>query len=99
MSLPMASSQNHRQPWHVGSPLRRVRLARGTVLFVYVTTHLIDHALCNVSYAAADAMPTLQKWIWQGVVGTALLYAALVTHLLLGLYALYARRQFRWSLA
>jgi adenylate cyclase len=93
----MALSRTHRQPWHVGAPVRRLRLASGLVLFVYVTTHLIDHALCNASYAAADAMLAVQKWIWQGVVGTALLYSALLAHLTLGLYALYARRQFRWA--
>jgi adenylate cyclase len=95
----MPSSRTQHQPWHIGAPVRRLRLASGMVLFTYVTTHLIDHALCNVSYAAADAMLVVQKWIWQGLVGSALLYGALLVHLMLGLYALYARRQFRWTVA
>jgi adenylate cyclase len=87
------------QPWHVGAPSRRLRLASGLVLFTYVATHLIDHALCNISYAAADAMLLVQKFIWQGIAGTALLYGALLCHVVLGLQALWARRHFRWSRA
>jgi adenylate cyclase len=81
------------QPWYLGSALRRVRLAGGSVLFAYITTHLLDHALCNATVGAADAMLVVQKFIWQGVIGTALLYTALISHMLLGLYALYARRR------
>ncbi len=85
------------QPWHIGSPIRRWRLASGTVLFTYVSTHLINHALCNASVPTADAMLLVQKFIWQGVVGTTLLYSALLIHALLGLQALYARRHFNWT--
>ncbi len=88
-----------RQPWHIGPPARRLRLASGLVLLAYVTTHLVDHALCNVSVAMADAMLVVQKWIWQSYAGTALLYGALLFHALLGLQALWARRHFRWSRA
>lgn len=84
------------QPMYLGSPVRRLRLGAGLVLFVYVATHLIDHALCNASYRAADAMLLAQKFVWQGVIGTALLYAALLVHLALGLWALYERRNFLW---
>ncbi len=85
------------QPWYLGSPVRRLRLASGLVLFTYVATHLIDHALCNASWRTADAMLLVQKWVWQGVVGTTLLYGALLIHMWLGLQALYRRRYFRWT--
>lgn len=39
------------------------------------------------------------EFVWQGVVGTALLYGALLAHMTLGLWALYARRYFRWTRA
>jgi adenylate cyclase len=42
--------------WHLGSRLRQLRLASGLVLFAYVLSHLADHALCNASWRAADAM-------------------------------------------
>ena len=39
----------------------------------------------------------VQKWIWQGIVGTMALYFALSTHYLLGLWAFYERRHFGWT--
>src|SRR5271166_5214975 len=88
-----------RQPWLLGSRLRQLRLATGLVLFTYVLTHLLNHALLNISIATADRALLMQKFVWQGVVGTALLYSALIIHPSLGLWALYARRQFRWTTA
>jgi adenylate cyclase len=87
------------QPWLLGSRLRQLRLATGLVLFAYVLTHLLNHALLNISIATADRVLLLQKFIWQGVIGTTLLYGALTIHASLGLWALYARRQFRWTAA
>ena len=92
------SSASNGQKWHLGSPVRRLRLFSGLVLFAYVFTHLLNHALCNADIAAADAMLLVQKWIWQGPLGSFALYTALLVHMALGLYALYARRHFRWSL-
>jgi len=88
-----------RQPWFFGSRLRQARLAAGLVLFTYVTLHLLNHAVLNISIGAADAVLQVQRFIWQGVVGTVLLYTALAVHPVLGLWALYARRHFRWSAA
>jgi adenylate cyclase len=87
------------QAWPLGSPIRRLRLISGLILFAYVFTHLLNHALCNASIQAADAMLLVQKWIWQGIVGSAALYGALLIHMALGLYALYARRTAPRSLA
>ena len=87
------------QPWLIGSRVRALRLASGLVLFAYVATHLLNHAVCNVSFAWADRILLAQKYIWQGVLGTTLLYASLTIHAALGLWALYARRHFRWTRA
>ena len=87
------------QPWFLGSGIRRLRLASGVVLLTYVTTHLANHAVCNVSFAAADRLLLAQKWIWQGIIGSAALYAALLIHMCLGLFALYTRRHLRWNRA
>jgi hypothetical protein len=65
--------------------LRTVRLVTGLILFFYVTSHLLNHSLGNISIAAMEAGMVVQKWIWQGVLGTAALYVALSTHYLLGL--------------
>ncbi len=81
-------------PWRLGPPTRRLRLAAGLVLLTYVALHLINHALLLVSLPAANAMLVMQKFLWRGLIGTALLYGAALTHAGLGLGALYARRNF-----
>jgi len=88
-----------RQAWYFGSSARQLRLVSGLVLFAYVTTHLIDHALLNASIGAADLMLLAQKFVWQSLPGSVLLYAALLTHAWLGVLALYTRRQFEWRAA
>jgi adenylate cyclase len=76
--------------------VHKLRLVTGLTLFVYVATHLINHAMGNVSLGAMEDGLRIQKWIWQGPVGTAALYGALVIHFLLGLQALYKRRDYGW---
>jgi adenylate cyclase len=77
--------------------VRRVRLACGLVLFTYVALHFTNHALGNISVAAMERGLALQKAVWQSVHGAILLYGALTIHLSLGFWALYERRQFRWT--
>ncbi len=74
-----------------------MRLASGLVLFAYVTTHLLDASLGNAGMAAMNAMLLVQKWVWQGVVGTTLFWGALTIHAGLGLWSLYARRYVGWT--
>lgn len=76
--------------------LRRLRLASGLVLFGYVLTHLLNHALGNISLDAMEDGLDLVTAVWLNPVGLTLLYGALVLHLLLGLQALYAARFFHW---
>jgi len=76
---------------------RQIRLVAGLVLFAYVTTHFIDHALGNISIAAMEGGLGVQKWIWQMPPGAIVLYAALTAHAVLGFWALYERRHFRWT--
>ncbi len=77
--------------------IRNLRLVTGLILFTYVTTHLLNHSLGNTSVATMESGLLVQKWIWQGVVGTAALYLALSTHFTLGLWAFYERRHFGWT--
>jgi adenylate cyclase len=79
--------------------IRTLRLVTGLTLFSYVGTHLLNHSLGNVSVPAMEAGLLVQKWIWQGVVGTAALYIAMSTHFCLGLWAFYERRHFGWTRA
>jgi adenylate cyclase len=77
--------------------LRKLRLATGLTLFYYVTSHLLNHSLGNISIPAMEAGLVVQKWLWQSIVGTVLLYWALATHYSLGLWAFYERRHFGWT--
>lgn len=76
--------------------LRRLRLASGLVLFGYVLTHLLNHALGNISIDAMEDGLDIVTAVWLNPFGLTLLYGALVVHLLLGLQALYAARFFHW---
>ena len=79
--------------------LRNLRLASGLVLFAYVTSHLVNHALGNVSLAAMEAALDWIAPFW-GLPGIgALLYGALAVHVALALWALYARRRYGWTTA
>ncbi len=77
--------------------VRRVRLASGLVLFTYVGLHFTNHALGNISVEAMERGLVFQKLLWQSPPGTILLYGALLIHMGLGFWALYERRQFRWT--
>src|SRR5579871_1341265 len=79
------------------SGLRQARLCSGLVCFCYVSLHLTNHALGNVSLAVMERGLLVQKFIWQGWFGTAALYVALTMHFILGLYALYERRRLHWT--
>ncbi len=73
--------------------LRQVRLASGLVLFAYLVSHFLNHALGLVSLEAMEAGRTVFLALWRNWVGTPVLYLSLVTHGLLSLWALYGRRR------
>ena len=82
--------------------IRALRTASGLVLAVYVTAHLVNHALGVISIDAQEALLGVLVPVWQSAPGTILLYGALVIHAALGLYALWQRKTLRmppWELA
>jgi len=72
--------------------LRRLRLATGFLLFAYVGSHLLNHALGIVSLAAMEAGLRINQLWWMSGLGGVVLFGALAIHLSLGLWALYERR-------
>ena len=72
--------------------MTRARLISGIVLYVYVATHLINHALGIVSLDAMEQGRAIFLAVWRNPVGTVVLYGSLVTHVALVLWSLYARR-------
>ena len=67
----------------------------GLVLFAYVATHLINHALGLISLPAMGIGRSWFLALWRQPVGTVALYGSLTIHFALGLGALYARRGWR----
>jgi adenylate cyclase len=80
-----------------GVSLRQVRLVSGVILFAYLVSHFLNHALGNISLEALAAGVTIHVAFWQFLPVTIVLYTACVVHTALGIWALYERRQFRWK--
>ena len=80
-----------------GISVRQVRLACGLVLFAYLVSHFLNHALGNISIDALASGVYYHAAFWQFPPVTILFYAAALLHAGLGLWALYERRQFRWK--
>ncbi len=75
--------------------VRPARLASGIVMLVYLTTHLVNHALGNVSLSVAEAGLTFAKSVWQSWPGTMALYGAAGVHVALALFTLSERRHWK----
>jgi adenylate cyclase len=85
--------------WLRGIGVRQVRLACGLVMFSYIFSHFFNHALGNISFATMDWWWSFHVWFWRIPIVNAALYTAAVIHFSLGLWALYARRHFRYTAA
>jgi adenylate cyclase len=85
------------ETWLRGIGVRQVRLACGLVMFSYIFSHFFNHALGNFSYDTMEAWLRFHVWWWRIPVVNFALYAAATTHFLLGLWALYQRRHFRYT--
>src|SRR3954452_7567535 len=80
-----------------GIGLRQVRLVTGIVLFAYLISHFLNHALGNISMEALAGGLYFHTWFWQLLPVSILFYTACLVHSALGIWALYERRQFRWK--
>ncbi|MCK1547078.1 adenylate/guanylate cyclase domain-containing protein [Bradyrhizobium sp. 179] len=76
--------------------VRQVRLVCGVILFCYVVSHFLNHALGNISVDAMEVGVYYHTVFWRFLPVAIVFYTAALTHMGLGLYALYQRRQFRW---
>ena len=85
--------------WLRSIGVRQVRLACGLVMFSYIFSHFFNHALGNVSYALMEKWLTFHIWWWRIPIVNVTLYAAAAIHFSLGLWALYQRRHFRYTVA
>ena len=67
------------------------------MLFAYLISHFLNHALGNVSMEALAGGVYYHILFWQFLPVAIVFYAAALIHTGLGLWALYDRRQFRWK--
>jgi adenylate cyclase len=80
-----------------GVSVRQVRLGCGLVLFAYLVSHFLNHALGNISMDALAAGVYYHTAFWRFLPVAIAFYTAALVHAGLGVWALYERRQFRWK--
>lgn len=92
----MATAPAHISELVRATSVRQVRLVCGVILFAYVVSHFLNHALGNISVDAMEIGVYYHTLFWQFLPVAIVFYTAALTHMGLGIYALYQRRQFRW---
>jgi adenylate cyclase len=80
-----------------GIGVRQIRLGCGLVLFAYLISHFLNHALGNISMDALATGLYYHAGFWQFLPVAIVFYTAALVHTGLGFWALYQRRQFRWK--
>jgi adenylate cyclase len=80
-----------------GISVRQIRLVCGLVLYAYLVSHFLNHALGNISLDALAWGVHYHTLFWQFLPVAILFYSAVLVHAGLGIWALYERRQFRWK--
>src|SRR5262245_57915878 len=93
----MASIRTRAAELFRGTSVRQVRLVCGVVLFGYVVSHFLNHALGNISVEAMETGVYYHVRFWQFLPIAVAFYTAALIHAGLGIVALYQRRQFRWK--
>src|SRR5712671_4247450 len=80
-----------------GIGVRQIRLGCGLVLFAYLVSHFLNHALGNISIDALATGVYYHAGFWQFLPVAIVFYTAALVHTGLGFWAFYQRRQFRWK--
>src|SRR6266550_2844105 len=93
----MALSQQQIAKFIRGISVRQIRLGCGLVLFAYLVSHFLNHALGNISMDALATGVYYHAGFWQFLPVAIGFYTAALVHTGLGIWALYERRQFRWK--
>ena len=93
----MAPLQERLTKFIRGIGMRQIRLASGLILFAYLVSHFLNHALGNISTEALAAGVYYHIAFWQFLPVAIAFYAAALVHTGLGIWALYERRQFHWK--
>src|ERR1700758_5044900 len=94
--MPPSSSEPIRKSFR-GIGVRQVRFACGLILFAYLVSHFLNHALGNISLAAMGEGVRYHVLFWRFPPVAIVFYGAALIHAGLGVWALYQRRQFKWK--
>src|SRR5689334_2081706 len=97
MSLAKPSSRVRIGSFFRGIGARQLRLVCGLVLFAYLISHFLNHALGNISLDALAEGVYYHMLFWQFLPIAIIFYTAALLHSGLGIWALYQRRQFSWK--
>lgn len=94
----MASpSREQLQDMARGIGQRQVRLVTGAIMFAYLISHFLNHALGNISTEAMAIGVHYHTEFWQFLPVAIVFYSACLVHTGLGIWALYQRREFHWK--
>ncbi|QIG99326.1 MULTISPECIES: adenylate/guanylate cyclase domain-containing protein [unclassified Bradyrhizobium] len=94
----MASpSREHLQDMARGVGLRQIRLVTGAIMFAYLISHFLNHALGNISTEALAIGVYYHTEFWQFLPVAITFYSSCLVHTALGIWALYQRREFHWK--
>src|SRR5277367_4554897 len=80
-----------------GVSVRQIRMVCGLILFAYLISHFLNHALGNISLEAMAWGMHYHLLFWQFLPVAIVFYGAVLVHGGLGIWALYERRQFHWK--
>ena len=81
-----------------GLYVRRLRVVTGLLLFAFAASHFLNHALGLHSAQLMEVGQTLRWKVTRSDLGSLVLLAAAITHMVLGLYKFAARRTLKMSL-
>jgi adenylate cyclase len=78
-----------------GTLAQRARLVSGLILFAFVLSHFLNHALGLVSVETMEAAQGWRRAFWRTPPATLALYGALAVHVVLALWRIARRRTWR----
>jgi adenylate cyclase len=79
--------------------VRQLRMMTGVVLFAFLISHFLNHAMGNISLGAMEEALNTHHRLWAEQPGKAIFYLCALVHSALGIWMLYERRQFRYGAA
>ena len=91
----MAERTSSSRNWNWEGIYGRTKLVTGLILFTFLGTHLLNHALGLVSLQAMEAGAVWFKLLWRNLPATLVLYGALLLHPLLAGYNWLRRGHYR----